>query len=83
MRADFQGAAECFRGAIQTTLTIGTSTTLPTQANTRPEEEGLTIPTNEAQVVTSIRSTEETKRINLGFADERKIAIIRSSLDNK
>jgi hypothetical protein len=55
----------------------------PTQANTRSEEEGLTIPTNEAQDVTSIRPIEETKRINLGFAAERKTAIISSSLDDK
>jgi hypothetical protein len=53
------------------------------QANTRSEEEGLTIPTNEAQIVTSIWPTEETKRINLGFADECKTAIISSSLDDK
>jgi hypothetical protein len=83
VRADFQGATEYFRGAIQTSLTAGPSTALPTQANTRLEEENLTIPTNEAQVVTSIRPTEETKRINLGFSDERKTAIIRSSLDDK
>jgi hypothetical protein len=38
---------------------------------------------NEAQAVTSMRPTEETKRINLGFADERKTAIISSSLDDK
>jgi hypothetical protein len=30
MRADFQGAAECFRGAIQTALTAGPSIALPT-----------------------------------------------------
>jgi hypothetical protein len=30
-----------------------------------------------------MRSTEETKRINLGFVDERKTAIISSSLDDK
>jgi hypothetical protein len=83
VRADFQGAVECFRGAIQIALTAGPSTALPTQANTRLGEEDLTIPTNEAQVVTSIRSTEETKRINLGFSDERKTAIISSSLDDK
>jgi hypothetical protein len=56
---------------------------LPTQANNELEEESLTIPSNEAQVVTSIRPTEETKRINLGFSDERKTAIISSSLDDK
>jgi hypothetical protein len=41
------------------------------------------VPANEAQAMTSIRPTEETKRINLGFADERKTAIISSSLDDK
>jgi hypothetical protein len=81
--ADFQGAAKCLQGAIQTALTARPSIALPTQANTRSEDEGPTIPTNEAQVVTSIRPTEETKRINLGFAYERKTAIIISSLDDK
>jgi hypothetical protein len=83
VRADFQGVVECFRGAIRTTLTVGPLAALPAQANTRPEEEDLTIPTNEAQDMTSIRPTEETKRINLGFFDERKTAIINSSLDDK
>jgi hypothetical protein len=32
--------------------------------------------------VTSIWPTEETKTINLGFADESKTAIISSSLDD-
>jgi hypothetical protein len=54
----------------------------PAEADTKLED-GLTIPTNEAQAVTSIRPTEETKRINLGFIDERKTAIIISSLDDK
>jgi hypothetical protein len=52
------------------------------QADTKPEED-LAILTNEVQAVTSMRPTEETKRINLGFADERKTAIISSSLDDK
>jgi hypothetical protein len=52
------------------------------QANSKPEED-LTVPANEAQAVTSMWPTEETKRINLKFADERKIAIISSSLDDK
>jgi hypothetical protein len=30
-----------------------------------------------------MRPTEETKRINLGFSDERKSAIISSSLDDE
>jgi hypothetical protein len=82
MRADFQGAAKCYRGAIQTTLTVGPPTAPPMRADIKPEED-LTIPTNEAQVVTSIRPTKETKRINLGFIDERKTAIISPSLDDK
>jgi hypothetical protein len=83
VRAYFQGVAECFQGAIQAALAVGPSTAPLTQANTRLEEEGLTIPTNEAQAVTSIRPTEETKKINLGFANECKTAIISSSLDDK
>jgi hypothetical protein len=56
---------------------------LPTQASDTMEDEKFTIPSNEAQTVTSMRSTEETKRINLGFSDERKTAIISSRLDDK
>jgi hypothetical protein len=56
---------------------------LPSQANSGPKEARLMILSNEAQVVTSIRPTEETKRINLGFSDERETAIISSSLDDK
>jgi hypothetical protein len=82
VHAGFQGAAECFRVAIQAALTTKPSTTSYMQANSKPDED-LTVPANEAQVVTSIRLTEETKRINLGFADERKTAIINSSLDDK
>jgi hypothetical protein len=82
MHADFQGAAKCFRGAIQAALTARPPTALPTPVDTKPEED-LTIPTNEAQVETSMRPTKETKRINLGFANERKTAIISSSLDDK
>ena len=48
MHADFQGTVECFRGAIQTAITAGPLAALPAQANTRLEEENLTIPTNEA-----------------------------------
>jgi hypothetical protein len=82
VRADFQGAAECFRGAIQTSLTTRSSTTSSVQANTKLEGD-FAIPTNEDQAMTSMRPTEETKRINLRFADERKTAIISSSLDDK
>jgi hypothetical protein len=82
VRADFQGAVECFREAIQTTLTTRPPTTSSAQANTKPEE-NLAIPANEAQAVTYMQPTEETKRINLGFTDERKTTIISSSLDDK
>jgi hypothetical protein len=82
VRADFQGAAECFRVPIQAALTTKPLTTASAQANTKPEGD-LAVPANEAQVVTSMRLTEETKRINLGFADERKTTIISSSLDDK
>jgi hypothetical protein len=82
VRADFQGAAECFRGAIQAALTTKPPTTFSAQANTKPEGD-LVVPVNKAPAVTSMRPTEETKRINLGFADERKTAIISSSLNDK
>jgi hypothetical protein len=71
-----------FRVAIQAALTTKPPTTSSTQANTKPEGD-LTVPANEAQAVTSMRPTRETKRINLGFADECKTAIISSSLDDK
>jgi hypothetical protein len=73
MRADFQGAAECFRGTIQTALTTGPPVALPTQANIRLEDESLMIPSNEAPAATSMQPTEETKRINLVFSNERRL----------
>jgi hypothetical protein len=82
VRADFQGAAECFRVAIQAALTTKPSATSSAQANSKPEED-LAVPASEAQAATSMRSIEETKRVNLGFTDERKTAIISSSLDDK
>jgi hypothetical protein len=82
VRADFQGTAECIRVAIQAALTTKPQTTSSAQTNSKPEGD-LAIPANEAQVVTSMRPTEETKRINLGFADERMTTIISSSLDDK
>jgi hypothetical protein len=82
MLADFQGATECFRVAIQAALTTISPTTSSVQANSKPEED-LAIPANEGQAVTSMRLTEETKRINLGFANKRKTTIISSSLDDK
>jgi hypothetical protein len=68
--------------AIQAALTTKPSTVPSTLANSKPEE-GLAVPANEAHAATSMRPTEETKRINLGFADERKTAIISSSLNDK
>jgi hypothetical protein len=82
MRADFQGTTECFRVAIQAALTTKPSATSSAQAISKTKED-LVVPANEAQAVTSMRPTEETKRINLGFADERKTTIISSSLDDK
>jgi hypothetical protein len=82
VRADFQAAAECFRVAIQAALTTKPSSTSSAQANSKPEKD-LAVPANEAQAMTSMQTTEETKRINLGFADERKTAIMSSSLDDK
>jgi hypothetical protein len=82
VRADIQGTVECFRVAIQAALTTKPSATSSAQAISKPEED-LVVPANEAQAVTSIRPTEETKRINLRFADERKTTIISSILDDK
>jgi hypothetical protein len=82
MRADFQGAAECFRVAIQAALTTKSSTASSAQTNSKPEED-LAVSANEAQAMTSMRLTEVTERINLRFDDERKTAIISSSLDDK
>jgi hypothetical protein len=82
VRADFQGTMECFRVGIQAALPTKPPTTSSAQANTKPEGD-LAVPANEAQAVTSMRLMEETKRINLGFVDERKTAIMSSSLDDK
>jgi hypothetical protein len=71
-----------FRGAIQTALTTKPPTTSSAQANTKLEGD-LAVPANEAQAVTSMRPTQVTKRINLGFADEQNTTIISSSLDDK
>jgi hypothetical protein len=68
--------------AIQVALTTKPSVVPSTLANSKPEED-LAVPANEAQAATSMRPTKETKGINLGFADERKTAIISSSLDDK
>jgi len=68
--------------AIQAALTTKPSAPSSAQANSKPEED-LTAPANEAQAAPSMRPTEETKRINLGFVDERNTAIISSSLDDK
>jgi hypothetical protein len=83
VRVDIQGITECFRSAFQTALTSETPVALLAQTDGKLVDENFTIPTNEALAMTSIRPTEETKRINLGFSEERKIAIISSSLDDK
>jgi hypothetical protein len=82
VRVDFQGATECFRVAIQAALTTKPSATSSAQANSKTEED-LAVPADEAQAATSMRPIKETKRINLGFADERKTTIISSNLDDK
>jgi hypothetical protein len=64
--------AECFQMAIQAALTTKPSATSSARANSKPDED-LAVHADEAQVVTSMRPTEETKRINLGFTDERKL----------
>jgi hypothetical protein len=54
VRADFQGAAECFRVAIQAALTTKPPATSSAQANSKPEED-FTAPANEAQAATSMQ----------------------------
>jgi hypothetical protein len=48
-----------------------------------PAEDDLTITMNKASAATSMMPTEETKRVNIGFSDERKTAIISSNLTDK
>jgi hypothetical protein len=83
VRFDFQGAIECFWGAIHTSLMAGPSVALLAWNNNKPTEDGLTIPSNKASAATSMRPIEEMKRINLGFSDERKTTVTSSSLSNK
>jgi hypothetical protein len=64
-------------------LTTGPSTAPSTRNDDTPVEDDLTIPTNEASATTSMRPTEETKRVNLGFSDEHMTVIITSSLTDK
>jgi hypothetical protein len=64
-------------------LTIGPLMETSAQSDDTPAKDDLTIPLNEAFVATSMRLTKETKRINLGFSDERKTTVISSSLTNK
>jgi hypothetical protein len=64
--------------AIQAALTTKPSATSSAQAISKPEED-LVVPANKAQAVTSMRPTKETKRINLGFTDERKTAVISTA----
>jgi hypothetical protein len=83
MCADFQGVVECFQGAIQMALTPRPPVALPTQADGKLVDENFTIPSNDALAMAFMRPTKETKRINLGFSDERKTAIISTSLGDK
>jgi hypothetical protein len=83
VHANFQGTAECFWGAIQTSLTVGPSIALPARVDSKLVDENFTIPSNEALVATSMWPIEETKRINPRFYNERKTTIISSSLDDK
>jgi hypothetical protein len=64
-------------------LTAGPSVDILAQIKDKPTEEGFTIPSNEALIAASMRPTEETKTINLGFSDEHKTTVISSSLDDK
>jgi hypothetical protein len=73
VRPDFQGTAECFLGAIQTALTVGPPVALPAQVDGKPVDENFMIPSNEAPAATSMRRTEETKRINFGLSYERNV----------
>jgi hypothetical protein len=63
--ADFQGAAECFQVAIQAALTTKPPTTPSAQVNSKPEED-LTIPANEAQVMTSMGRLRRRRESTLG-----------------
>jgi hypothetical protein len=64
-------------------LMAGSLMALPARSGDTPAGDDLTIPSNEAFTATSMRPTKETKRVNLGFSDERKIAVISSSLIDK
>jgi hypothetical protein len=43
----------------------------------------LTIPANEASTSTTMWPAKETKKANLGFSNERKMAVISSTLTTK
>lgn len=83
VQANFQGAVECDRGAVQTSLTAGLSAAPPTMSVNASPGDDLTILANEASTSTTMRLVEETKKANLGFPDERKTTIISSSLTAK
>jgi hypothetical protein len=75
VRADFQGAVECFRRAIQTALTAKPLMALSARSDNTPEGDDLTIPSNKASATTSMRARKEMERINLRFSDERKTTV--------
>jgi hypothetical protein len=47
VRVDFQGTTECFRGAIQTALTVGPLVALSAHSEDKLVDENFTIPSNE------------------------------------
>jgi hypothetical protein len=71
------------KGGIQTALTARPSMAPSARSYHTLTGDDLTIPSNEAFVVTSMWPAEETKRSKLGFFDERKIVVITSSLTDK
>jgi hypothetical protein len=83
VHTDFQGTTKCFRGTIQMALTDGPLMAPSTLNDNTPTGDDLTISTNEASTATTMRSTEETKRVNLDFLDEGKTAIVSSSVTTK
>jgi hypothetical protein len=61
----------------------GPSMALLARSDDTTAGDDLIIPSNEAFDATSMPLTEETKRINLGFSDERKTMVISSILTDK
>jgi hypothetical protein len=65
-------------------LTAEPSVALPAQNDDKLAKKGFTIPSNEAPIATSMRPTEETKRINLEFSNERRPrSLVPASMTNR